>query len=80
MPGQGAVQSFGEPAGGEGGCVDAVDGRVELDLDGQLLGRAATHRGPGVEAAGEAVAEHGVGPEPGGDVLGLERPERAEAA
>jgi hypothetical protein len=41
---QGGVQPFGQTAGGERGGVDAVDGRVERDLDGQLLRRPATDR------------------------------------
>ena len=80
MPGQRAVQPLGQPAGGEGGGVDPIDRRVQLDLDGQLLRRTAADRGPRVQAAGQPVAEHGVGPEPGGHVLRVERAERAEAA
>ena len=41
--------------------VDAVDGRVQLPLDGQLLGRGAPHGRPRVQPTGEPVTEHGVG-------------------
>ena len=80
MPGQRPVQPLGQPAGGERRGVDPVHRRVQLDLDGQLLRRAAADRGPRVQAAGQPVAEHGVGPEPGGHVRRIERPERAQAA
>ena len=80
MPARVRCSRSASAAGGERGGVDAVHGRVQLDLDGQLLRRPAPQRRPGVQPAGQPVAEHGVGAEPGRDVCRVERGERAEAA
>ena len=73
------MQPLGQAAGGERGGVHAVDGRIELGLDGELLRRPPPQRWTGVQPAGEPVAEHGVGAEPGRDVRRVERGERAQA-
>ena len=79
MAREGGVQPLGQTAGGERGGVDPIDGRVELAFDGQLLRRPPPQRWAGVQPAGEPVAEHGVGPEPGRDVRRVESGERAKA-
>ena len=78
MPGEVGDELLGDAPGAERHGVDPVDGRLEVERDGELDGWAPCRHRAVVVAAGLPVCPGPHRPEPGEHVAGGQRGERAQ--